>query len=551
MSTRELLGVPPVADRQRVQESLLKGLLESPFLVLPILAVALTARLYALDAQSVWLDEAFSIYVARQPFDRMMEIIVNHDTPPPLYYTMLHLWLGLGFSTFNARLLSTLLGTSAVLAVYFLGTELRGRRLGAVAGLLMALSPFQVYHGQETRMYSLLALNCALSALFLLKALKTGKWRFWVAYVLATSLATYTQVASVFFIAGEWMAVVLYVGFGGTSPHPDPLPEGEGGRGLPLSRGEGRGEWPTAAGARPRWIAVLQSYRPWLLSQAAVLLLWLPWLPGFLRQSQTYQRFWIERPTWDSIVTLGLEFSSYYLPHWKVPFGREVLVAVALLLALGIAVKVGRREYLFLVCLFVVPVVAMYLVSQVKPLFLTRALIPSLAPFLLLVAAGIVRLRPRALGVGLVALLVLLNLTSLYRLYSVPMKEEWEEATTYVVSRAEPKELVLFVAADAQIPFDYYLEGEDLDLERRGLPVDVFSVGPLEPAVKAEDLGRIDQLMAGRDSFWLIESHADFPDPEGGVRGYSDQQYRQTDLKEFRGISISRYEMRRSVERSR
>ncbi|HEX2987336.1 MAG TPA: hypothetical protein VHS06_04105, partial [Chloroflexota bacterium] len=127
------------------------------------------------------------------------------------------------------------------------------------------------------------------------------------------------------------------------------------------------------------------------------------------------------------------------------------------------------------------------------------------------------------------------------RMYTLPIKEEWQEATSYVASRAEPGELVLFVATDAQFPFDYYLEGEGIDLERRGLPVDVFTVGPLEPEVRPEDLGRVDRLVAGRDSFWLIESHEEFADPEGRVRRHSDDRYRQMERREFVGIVVSRY----------
>lgn len=489
--------------------------------LLLILVVAGVVRFYALDAKSLWLDEAFSVHVAGQPFGRMMEIVVHHDTPPPLYYSLLHLWLRLGDSAFNVRLLSALFGIGAVAAVYLLGRDMSGSVVGSAGGLLVALSPFQVWYAQEARMYSLLALLCALSALFLLRALRTGKVGFWVAYVVAASLATYTQISSVFFVLGEWVGVVLYVAY---------------------SRSEGRGEQHD----HPRLGAVPRLLRPWLLSQMALLVLWLPWLPNFLQQSQTYQQFWIETPTPDKVATLLMEFSSAYIPHWRIPLGREILVVLALSVALLAARRLTRADYLFLLSLFLVPIVAMYLVSLSRPLFLSRVLIYSSAPFLLLVAAGVAGLRKWRIQLLVLGALVVLNLVSLYRIFTVPFKEEWNLATRYVAARAVAGELVLFMAADTQIPFDYYSQDATKALERRGLPADVFIVGPLEPPMRIEDLARMDQLIAGRDSFWLVESHWLFPDPQRIARRHADAEYRLVDQREFQGITVLRYETGRA-----
>lgn len=474
-----------------------------------ILVVAGALRLININSQSIWLDEAFSIYIANQPLDRMLDIIIKHDTPPPLYYVLLHYWLGFGDTALNARLLSALFGIVTVAVVYLLGRDLIDRTVGLITALFLAVSPFHIWYSQETRMYSLLFMLCMLSVYFLLRALQTGKRVFWVSYVVATSLATYTQISSMFFVIGEWMAVIIYII---KTPH-----------------------------TRPNHSLLLKLLRPWFLSQAALLLLWLPWLPNFLQQSQTYQRFWIEYPTPELVVTLFLEFSSAYLPHWKIPYGREILITFTIILALLAARRLARRDYLFLLSLFAIPIATMYLFSLSKPIFLSRALIFCIAPFLMLIAGGIVGLNRARLGYGLAVALVLLNLISLYRLYTVSIKEEWDIASGYVAANASAGDLVLFLAADTQIPFDYYTRDSDVALETRGLPVDVFAVGPLEPPMTLDDLARMDQLIDGRESFWLVVSHSEFPDPEGITRSHADDTYQRLEQKEFQGILISRY----------
>ncbi|MHB0869181.1 MAG: glycosyltransferase family 39 protein [Chloroflexota bacterium] len=505
-------------------------------LLMLLLGVAAAARLHDLDGKSIWLDEAFSIYVAQQPLDRMIEVIVRHDTPPPLYYLLLHFWMGMGTDPFSVRLLSALLGVAAVVAIYLLGREVGGQRVAFPAALLMALSPFQVWYGQEARMYALLALLGTLSAYFLLRALERGGSAAWIGYVVATSLATYTQPAAAFLLLGEGVAALLLLTSQAKAPRPiaggkEPVRAAAPNAREPSERSIGRLRGPKLPAA----------LRPWLLSQVAIVLLWLPWLPSFLRQSQTYRQFWIEVPTRTDVQTLLFEFTSAYLPHWLINSGQEVLIGGALLLALLAARRIPLREYLFLVILFVVPVAAMYLMSQAKPIFLSRALIYAASPYLALVAGGTAAVTRWRMGTVLLGLFLLLNVVSLYRMYTVIPKEEWDLAASHLTSQATPGDLVLFVAADAQIPFDYYADRQPKQLERRGLPVDVFTVGPLEPRVEEGDLAHMDDLVGNRESFWLVDSHTAFADPDGLARRHADDRFRLEDEKQFEGITVLRY----------
>jgi mannosyltransferase len=139
-----------------------------------ILLLALALRFYCLDGQSLWADEGNSAALALRSLSTITRDAA-HDIHPPLYYYLLHFWVGLfGNSEIALRSLSALAGTALVLATYLLGRELFSRRTALIAALLAAWSPFQIYYSQETRMYILVSLWAVLAVLFFVKALRAG-----------------------------------------------------------------------------------------------------------------------------------------------------------------------------------------------------------------------------------------------------------------------------------------------------------------------------------------------------------------------------------------
>ena len=135
------------------------------FLFLIILVIAAGLRFYNLGAQSLWADEGNSAALAARSFAQIARDAAN-DIHPPLYYWLLRLWTqAFGTSEAGLRSLSALLGTLLVLAVFGLGSRLFNRMVGLAAAFIAAIAPFQVYYGQEARMYILAALEAAVAAL--------------------------------------------------------------------------------------------------------------------------------------------------------------------------------------------------------------------------------------------------------------------------------------------------------------------------------------------------------------------------------------------------
>lgn len=150
--------------RPRTQLSLAKL---TPWLLTGIIVVGFVLRLHRIGDKGLWLDEAFSVWMARNTLPELIAWLLRVDQHPPLYYALLHLWLWFGDSAAHVRTLSALFGTLTLPVIFLLGRRISGNAAGLIAALILALSPFHVRFAQETRMYTLLTLNVSLATLAL------------------------------------------------------------------------------------------------------------------------------------------------------------------------------------------------------------------------------------------------------------------------------------------------------------------------------------------------------------------------------------------------
>ena len=103
----------------------------------------------------------------------------------------------------------------------------------------------------------------------------------------------------------------------------------------------------------------------------------------------------------------------------------------------------------------------------------------------LVLAAGIAQLRFRLLIIAVVGILGTNYLFSAGDYYRFMQKEDWSTAAGYVANFAEKDDLVLFNSNFVEIPFDYYFKPYEnlysIQVEKHGVPLDLFDSGILEP----------------------------------------------------------------------
>jgi mannosyltransferase len=136
-------------------------------LLLMLILAAFALRLYRLDLQDVWWDEARNVEVAARP---VTEIATagELDIHPPVYFYLLHGWMGLARDTaFAIRFLSTWFGVLFIALMYTLGRRTGGLWAGVGTALAAAFLPFLLGEAQEGRMYTMALAWLAATALAL------------------------------------------------------------------------------------------------------------------------------------------------------------------------------------------------------------------------------------------------------------------------------------------------------------------------------------------------------------------------------------------------
>jgi uncharacterized membrane protein len=123
-----------------------------------VLVFGLLLRILYLGQQGLFLDEAWSWAAAHHSLQDLVRLTLS-DPHPPLYYLVLKVaLLALPSTETGLRMLSVLCAAAAQLCIVIFVRQEWGARAAAYAGLFVALSSFDVYYAQETRMYSLLGL---------------------------------------------------------------------------------------------------------------------------------------------------------------------------------------------------------------------------------------------------------------------------------------------------------------------------------------------------------------------------------------------------------
>lgn len=122
-----------------------------------VLAVAALAARFV-TTSPLWLDEALSVHIADLPLGAIADAL-RRDGHPPLYYWLLHGWMGIvGEGDVAVRTLSGIAGVAALPLAWWSGARVGGPRVAWAAVLLLGLSPYAVRYATETRMYALVTL---------------------------------------------------------------------------------------------------------------------------------------------------------------------------------------------------------------------------------------------------------------------------------------------------------------------------------------------------------------------------------------------------------
>jgi mannosyltransferase len=361
------------------------------------------ARLWHLTGTCLWFDEVFSVHAARHSWAEMFKFVAADIIHPPLFYTVLKIWIGIGGESLVwLRLLSVLLAVATIAPFYLLCRELNLKpKERNLAFTLMAVSGFLIKYTQEVRMYSLLLLLSVTSIWLFVRFVRNSRLRTLAALTVCNLLVVYTHYYGWLLVFAQACVVLTWY---------------------------------------------RKSFSRFLLSAAVLLFTYVPWIYAVATFREPARGLaqnigWIKRPNAGDLVEYFVLLNKPFLfSQSTLDRADSFLIGWLALLLVGVALAVlffrrwrdralTEAERVMLALTFV-PLILGAGLSWLLPhsIWGTRHLIISAVPFFILAGIAIANLKPYwtrlTVLIGLASVMVLAG--AVYLLKPVP-KLSWCE----------------------------------------------------------------------------------------------------------------------------
>lgn len=398
-----------------------------------IILLSLLLRLVTIN-QSLWLDEAIGALVAKNM--SAVEILTNFmrvDNHPPLYYILLKYSMNMfGSSEFGIRLLSVIAGVVNVYFVYKIAKVVfnKSTNFMLASTLLIATAPLHVYYSQEARMYVMASLFATTSFYYFLVSFeKSGDRTNWF----------YFSLSVVGLLLSDYVAYFL----------------------LPVFV-----LYPLWIGSEKQW------WRNFLSSLVLPVVVFLIWLPKLIVQLENARRFVEILPQWQEVAG-GANLKQAALVWVKFVLGRisfydkllyySLVIVASAPFAVAMAQFVKRKislKHKAILLWLTIPFVTGFLVSFVIPAFNYFRFLFVLPAFYLLIVCALEMMDKKiALKIFISILFVNLVGMGVYFFDQNQHREDWKGAVTYLESRVDEGDVVLFTNPEPFAPVQWYGKG--------------------------------------------------------------------------------------------
>jgi mannosyltransferase len=412
--------------------------------ILPITALAFATRLYQLDGQSLWFDEIFTVAMARLPWYQGMVSVLGHGVQlTPVWHWIIKGWLPVGDSDWLVRFPTVLFGILAIPLIFKLGQLYFSEEVGLLAAFIVAINPYQVWYGQELRVYTLLLLTAAGAMYAFSDMIRTqGRKGVWL-----LAFFNFLGLPAHYFMFLVSIVQFLYL-----------------------------------------IITFRRTYsllRVWIVTQsigAFPLVLW--WLFLIYQWRITIGTAWIPAPSWYTPLLTLWNFSFTYTGD----FSPLVLVGLGIVLiglVLGLIRAWDRFERGLLLTLWLLaPPVIVIIMSLGRVSFYVDRYLIIITPILtLLVASGLMSIRHWAIRWGMI--LILITITGL-RLGEVYFdredfsKEDWRMLARTLDAQGQPGQRVITCTDGHWLSFEYYNRHQNLEPDKVIFAAQVKDLAPSE-----------------------------------------------------------------------
>ena len=426
---------------------------------LALLFFAHVLRTISLDWQSFWLDEIYAVWFIDRPFVEALNLIITPDNNGPLYFLFLWIWHRLvGPSDFAIRYFSTLCSILTLSALWKLSQQWFNKRVASWAALLFAISPFALWFGQEAKMYALHMFLATLTTLVLTRALKHNRWQQWVSYGILINFLGYSHFFGAFTIAAQGIVTVLTT--------------------------------------TPNW----RQLRSYLITIAAVMLLYLPLLRYGLQILQNYQPNDPSKqslPLLEAFQALATAYSLRLTPSQS-PDWLPILIGSLTLFGLYQAWKRDWQKGVWLAGLLLLPMAIFYPLSIKLEIFAPKYLSATFPILLVVVALTIETFHRWHKTSSLIWIAFILSGLGMATVRDLTQPDfqrtNWRFASNYLTEEAEDNDVIVTYVDYIDRVLKYYYSGQT--------PIRTYPYDPATPELMYDELEA-----EGFQNLWLLLSH--------------------------------------------
>jgi hypothetical protein len=254
-----------------------------------------------------------------------------------------------------------------------------------------------------------------------------------------------------------------------------------------------------------------------LLSHLLMLALFAPWLAILPSQfGKVQQAYWVERPGLTALLQTSLIFHFGYdnqaLPAWLVPPALFLSLLIPAFLTLRlIRAPAPRRHPLvhgLLLLMAVAPPLLIFVLSQIRPVYIVRAFLPSALAYCVLVAGVLgARTVPRAIRWVLLLSAIVIAAASLVNHYTYALfpRPPFDEAAAYLRGHYQPGDAIIHSNKLSFLPTHYYDRGlpQAFVGDEPGSPSDTLAY-PTQQALGLFATPDLATAAAGHERVWLV-----------------------------------------------
>ena len=434
--------------------------------------IAFLVRIYDSNSYSLWFDEALNFRIISLPWDKLW--ISNFDPTPPLYYSLLKLYINSTTPEVYLRLPSIIFGSASVLVFYYICKLKFSKTSALLTSILFSLSVHHVEYSQEARVYAmalffgLCILYFALSVIFN----KASRHKAIYLYALFSVLGLYSHNITVYYVLGANILVISFF-----------IKEKE-----------------------------IRDLRNWILINSLVFLIWLPWPLVTVLSDEGNSFNWLSHISFFQFIasTVGsLTISPYpsRLLYW------DMLFFIFVIFSLFFALKRKDKSFLFSIIVFSFSsIFLVWLTGYIKPIFMARTILMA-SPLVYLLIPYLFESLSNKLVLLCSTILILIHVFCLHAYYknNFSENEQWKQVVSEVISVKDQN--ILMCSRSPSFAINYYLKNPDIlefslinnDLEIQEVSSNLAKV--MESYNGSNGLLEPKRPIAHADGAILIDSH--------------------------------------------